>query len=139
MPRLLHTRPLHIRLTKLFPIAILFLALADLRASAQPPKGMNHQAWSTEDGLPQNSVHQILQSKDGFIWIATESGVARFDGFNFKLFRHESDPAFTSDDICCIAQDAADTLWFGTADGLVLLRNGKAQRLSPQQGAPTSS
>src|SRR5277367_6961780 len=31
-----------------------------------------HQAWSSENGLPQNSVHQILQTRDGYIWIATE-------------------------------------------------------------------
>ena len=42
--------------------------------------------WSSENGLPQNSVHQILQTRDGYLWIATEGGVARFDGIQFAVF-----------------------------------------------------
>src|SRR5580693_7827093 len=52
-----------------------------------------HQAWSSENGLPQNSVHQILQTRDGYLWIATEGGVARFNGFQFTVFNRDTDPA----------------------------------------------
>src|ERR1700737_1887218 len=47
------------------------------------------QAWSTESGLPQNSVHVVLQTTDGFLWIATEGGLARFVGFSFFVLNTE--------------------------------------------------
>lgn len=90
-----------------------------LSANAQDINNLGHQSWSTENGLPQNSVHQIFQSSDGYIWIATEDGIARFDGIDFKIFNHENTAAFTSSDTCCIVEDAAGALWIGTSDGLV--------------------
>jgi signal transduction histidine kinase/ligand-binding sensor domain-containing protein len=96
-------------------------AAVSLSANAQGDLAhpFGHQSWSTENGLPQNSVHRIFQSQDGYIWIATEDGVARFDGIDFKIFNHENTPAFTSNDTCCLAQDSTGTLWIGTSDGLV--------------------
>ena len=86
----------------------------------QPTAGaLAHQAWSTDNGLPQNSVHQILQTRDGYIWIATEGGVARFNGTQFTVFNQEYAPAFTSNDTCCLAEDQSGAVWIGTADGLL--------------------
>jgi signal transduction histidine kinase/ligand-binding sensor domain-containing protein len=90
--------------------------------SAQSPApilSFGHQEWSTENGLPQNSVHQILQTANGYLWIATEGGIARFNGVAFTPFNQQSSKAFSSDDTCCLAQDASGSLWIGTADGLL--------------------
>ena len=46
------------------------------------------KAWSTENGLPQNSVHGVLQTRDGYLWIATEGGVARFNGRTIRTRHH---------------------------------------------------
>ncbi len=43
--------------------------------------------WSSEDGLPQNTVNVILQTRDGYLWLGTQGGLARFDGVRFKVFR----------------------------------------------------
>ena len=75
-------------------------------APAQDVRYLKHQSWSTEDGLPQNSVRQIYQTQDGFLWVATEAGLARFDGLGFQVFDHQSQPAFRNDDICCLVADA---------------------------------
>ncbi len=91
---------------------------------AQVTRHFGHQAWTTEDGLPQNSVHQVLQTHDGYLWIATEGGLARFDGLSFTVFRHEDQPGFPSDDIACLAEDTEGTLWIGTTDGLLRYRDG---------------
>ena len=99
----------------------------------------SHQAWSTDEGLPENSVHQVFQSRDGYLWLATEGGVARFDGSTFRIFRHETDPAFTSNDISAIAQDSSGALWFGTADGLVQSRGSSLRRFSEHDGLPSST
>ncbi len=98
-----------------------------------------HQEWSTEDGLPQNSVHQILQTRDGFLWIATEGGLARFDGEHFKIFNQADEPSFTTDDACCLAEDRRGALWIGTSDGLIRDWHGTFQRVSTSKVLPSAS
>jgi len=116
---------LHTLRNWLFCCAALLIALAPTHA--QNLRYLSQQAWSTEEGLPQSSVHSIVQTPDGYLWIATESGLARFDGLTFRIFDRTTEPAFTSDDICCL--DAAqDTLWIGTADGTLRLQNGLFHR-----------
>ncbi len=108
----------------------LLAVLLPAHAFAQPASHFSHQAWTTEDGLPQNSVHQTLQTRDGYLWIATEGGLARFDGLNFTIFRHEDQPEFPSDDIACLAEDLAGALWIGTTDGLLRYRDGHFSQVS---------
>jgi hypothetical protein len=45
-----------------------------------------HESWTVEDGLPVNSVNALLQSRDGYLWIATFDGLVRFDGVRFTVF-----------------------------------------------------
>ena len=92
--------------------------------AAQAQRRFSHQAWTTEDGLPQNSVHGVLQTRDGYLWIATEGGLARFDGLGFTVFRHEEQPMLPSDDIACLAEDTTGALWIGTTDGLARFADG---------------
>ena len=99
----------------------------------------SHQDWSTDEGLPENSVHQVFQSRDGYLWLATEAGVVRFDGSTFRIFSHETNPAFSSNDISAIAQDSSGTLWFGTAAGLVQSRGSTMRRFSERDGLPSST
>jgi ligand-binding sensor domain-containing protein/signal transduction histidine kinase len=122
---------------------------ATLSASAQAQPGnepakqsatdaFGHQAWTSENGLPQNSVHQILQTHDGYLWVATEGGAGRFNGTQFTIFNQESDPAFTSNDACCLAEDRRGALWIGTADGLLRYVGGKFHRYTTADGLPSS-
>jgi signal transduction histidine kinase/ligand-binding sensor domain-containing protein len=115
------------------------VAASSTTAHAQGFNNLGHQSWSTENGLPQNSVHQIFQSRDGYIWIATEGGVARFNSIDFKVFNHENTAAFTSDDICCFTQDSAGSLWIGTADGLLTYSAGTFRRFSTTDGLPSGA
>ena len=113
-----------------------FLALSAQSQTAN----LGHQSWSTENGLPQSSVHEIFQSANGYIWIATEGGVARFDGLNFKVFSQETDPTvFTSNDICCFAQNAPDSLWIGTTGGLLQYGPQGFRRYTTADGLPSST
>jgi ligand-binding sensor domain-containing protein/signal transduction histidine kinase len=97
-----------------------------------------HQAWTSENGLPQNSVHQILQTRDGYLWVATEGGAARFNGTQFTIFNQESNAAFTSNDVCCLAEDSSGALWIGTADGLLRYAEGRFHRYAVADGLPSS-
>src|SRR5687767_5945747 len=56
-------------------------------ASAQPEgDSWFARSWRTDDGLPDNAVHSVAQTPDGYIWVTTDGGMARFDGANFKKF-----------------------------------------------------
>jgi signal transduction histidine kinase/ligand-binding sensor domain-containing protein len=112
------------------------IAALSVTARPQAPNNLGHQSWSTENGLPQNSVHQVFQSTDGYIWIATEGGVARFNAIDFKIFSHETAAEITSDDICCFAQSHAGPLWIATSDGLLQYSSGKFHRYSIANGLP---
>lgn len=81
------------------------------------------QQWTVENGLPQNHVQCLMQSQDGYIWIGTPNGLARFDGINFTVFDRNNSPEFKSDNILSMAEGADGILWFGTSDGLVKMQN----------------
>jgi len=107
-------------------------------AHSQDPNSLGNQSWSTENGLPQNSVHQIFQSTDGYIWIATEGGIARFNGTDFKIFSHETTPEITGDDICCFTQSPTGPLWIATSDGFLQYSAGTFRRYSIADDLPSS-
>ena len=91
---------------------------------------LSHQAWGTEEGLPQSSVHAILQGKDGYLWVATEGGLARFDGVSFMTYGRATDAAFDSDDICCLKLDADGSLLVGTASGWLHRKQGRFEKVA---------
>src|SRR5258707_255979 len=62
------------------------------------------QTWQTENGLPQNTVSAILQTSDGYLWFATDGGLARFDGQHFAIFDTQTG-ALRSDRVRGLAQD----------------------------------
>lgn len=86
--------------------------------------------WTNEDGLPMNTVMDIVQTPDGYIWVGTEMGLARFDGEAFDIFNRDNTPALTSNVILCLLKDSRDQLWIGTrGGGPVLYKNGTFQTL----------
>lgn len=92
----------------------LFLSAWGFALQAQAAPRFQH--LTTEDGLPQAVVHAINQDQQGFIWVATQSGVARYDGYQFNTFRHDpADPASISQDwVQQISTDNEGNLWFAT-------------------------
>lgn len=55
-----------------------------------------HDSWTTQTGLPQNSVWAVAETRDGYLWIGTQEGLVRFDGLRFTVFDRENTPAFKS-------------------------------------------
>lgn len=84
----------------------------------------SHRMWTTEDGLPQNSVHAILQTRDGFVWIGTEKGLARFDGFDFVNYTRENSPELTDDDVRSLSEDSHGALLLSSAEKSFRLERG---------------
>ena len=77
----------------------------------------NHRAWQIDDGLPQNSVQAIAQTPDGYIWLATQEGLARFDGIKFRVFDNRNTPALKANNIQTLYVNRAGALWIGTEGG----------------------
>ena len=91
-------------------------------------------AWNTNAGLPQSSVHSIAQTKDGYLWLATEQGLARFDGVRFTAFNHRNSKSFPSDYVTALLASRDGSLWIGTDSGLTHLQSGVFQTYTPGSG-----
>ena len=91
-------------------------------------------AWNTNAGLPQSSVHSIAQTKDGYLWLATEQGLARFDGVRFTAFNHRNSKSFPSDYVTALLASRDGSLWIGTDSGLMHLQSGVFQTYTPGSG-----
>lgn len=118
--------------------SLLSWSLLCLLAPGLSAQQVQRQTWTTEEGLPQNSVHALLQSRDGYLWVATENGVARFNGMRFRRYFSGNEPAFASDDICCIVEQPGGRLLFGTANGVVTGQDEGFHRLSGVEGEVTA-
>ncbi len=97
------------------------------------------QTWVMENGLPQNSVHALVQTRDGFLWLGTEAGLVRFDGVSFLVFDQNSKPAIPSGDIRALLETPDGTLWIGTAEGLAQRKDGAFVRLNAGENAPVGA
>lgn len=76
--------------------------------------------YTTENGLPQNTPTAIAQTGDGYMWIATYGGLARFDGLKFKTFTTNSTPEIVTNRLTALHRDYLDTLWIGSETGDIM-------------------
>jgi signal transduction histidine kinase/ligand-binding sensor domain-containing protein len=84
-----------------------------------PPPNLRFERITREDGLSSNTVTHILQDSQGFLWIGTQDGLNRFDGYSFVTYRYDpDDPSSLRDDfIESIYEDRDGELWVGTQSG----------------------
>ena len=100
-----------------------------------PPRLLKNVFQSAE-GLPQASVSAICQTRDGYLWVGTYGGLARFDGVRFLVF----DPGNTSgrlgSRIRALFEDRDGVLWVGTETGLSAFREGRFAGYTVEDGLP---
>jgi len=108
---------------------ILFLLLGSSLSSWAQEKRAPWRAvdsWKQTQGLPQNSVYQILQTQDGYIWIGTKGGLARFDGVRFTVFDDRNRNQLKDNEVYALAEGDDHSLWIGTyGGGVSRLKDGK--------------
>gem|GEM_PF-1918439 len=91
--------------------------------------------WTTRQGLPQNSVTDLLQDRDGYIWITTFGGIARFDGLTFDVLRSANTQGLTSERFLAVVQAPDGAIWFGSQDrGAYRYADGVATQVGPHEG-----
>ncbi|MEO8090206.1 MAG: two-component regulator propeller domain-containing protein [Gemmatimonadales bacterium] len=94
-----------------------------------------HDAWQIDQGLPQNSAMALAQTRDGYLWVGTEAGVARFDGVKFTAHNTTNTSGLSDDYINSLLVDGAD-LWAGTwVGGIVRFSEGKSAGIPGSTGS----
>lgn len=73
--------------------------------------------FTTKNGLPSNSIHAIYQTRDRYLWFATEEGLVRFNGYTFMVFNKRNQPYIESNFFNNIFQDKNGTVWIGSEGG----------------------
>ena len=120
-------------------LALLLLSgTVRLAAADSPPVPGRYtvDAWYADDGLPQQLVTASVQTGDGYLWLGTDDGLARFDGVRFSTFDRRNTPEFADGGrIASLATAPDGSLWIGTdTDGLIHLAGGRFRRVWPAPG-----
>jgi ligand-binding sensor domain-containing protein/signal transduction histidine kinase len=109
--------------------ALLLLCVAHAHAEIPPanarPDFYSRRVWQSSDGLPEDFTQAFAQTPDGYLWIGTSGGLARFDGVRFVVFSSRNEPAFADDSVYSLLTSRDGTLWAGTdGGGLIRYRHG---------------
>ena len=91
--------------------------------------------WSIQDGLPQISVLSIAQDREGYIWVGTQDGMARFDGVHFTSYTPRTEPALPGIWVRALLLDRGGRLWIGTYKGLAVYADGRFKAVPPADRA----
>jgi ligand-binding sensor domain-containing protein/signal transduction histidine kinase len=103
-----------------------WLAAAVCAARASSLPAYTTRVWQRDDGLPNDSVTAITQTDDGYLWIGTPGGLARFDGVRFTVFNDSNTPELRDSQVSCLFRDKTGTLWIGHDTGeLTRYRDGR--------------
>lgn len=105
-----------------FALGIVLLILTTCFTQLHAQQQLNFRRITINDGLSQNTVFCIVQDKTGFIWIGTEDGLNKYDGYEFTTYKHENDnpKSLSHSQINAILEDGKGNFWVGTSDGLNL-------------------
>ncbi len=88
------------------------------------------ESWTTDQGLPQNTVYSLVQTADGYLWLATLDGLVRFDGVRFAVFNKQNTAGIESNRFTQLVVDGQGALWAGTENsGITRYQNGGFQTI----------
>ncbi len=98
-----------------------------------------HDIWQREQGLPSNSILELLQTSDGYIWIGTFDGLVRFDGISFTVFNKNNTPALKNNGIWALCETEDSTLWIGSnGGGVSAYKDGIFKTYTTSDGLPNN-
>lgn len=124
-------------------LALCFLSVTSLFSQAKDKflKDYVSRTWNAEDGIPVNSITDICQDKDGYIFFGTYSGLIRFDGVKFKTLSKITDKKYDFLSARSIMQDSRENFWVGSNDegAFCLRKDGEIVKFSTENGLPNNS
>jgi signal transduction histidine kinase/ligand-binding sensor domain-containing protein len=114
--------------------------LASSALALDPRKSLTQYSrtvWTQELGLPQDTIHAIAQTADGYLWLGTDEGLARYDGYEFVVF-DTVNSAIPADSVTSLAATPDGSLWIGTSSGLGRLNGGRFRTYTAKDGLQDS-
>ncbi len=122
----------------LFGLVICFPIIAQTPQGFSPEKQITQfiiNNWTTENGLPSNTLNYVKQTSDGYIWMSSYDGLARFDGVSITLFLKDQYPILATNSFTQIYEGRNKTMWLGSeGNGLVSYKNGVFKRYQLKTG-----
>ncbi|MEO6390338.1 MAG: two-component regulator propeller domain-containing protein [Pyrinomonadaceae bacterium] len=110
--------------SKLYFAVAVAAVLACLTVSLHA-QNYGYDTWTTANGLPQNTVTEVVQTPDGYLWLSTFDGLARFDGVRFTIFDKGNSPGILNNRFTGLLADSDGVVWASTENGVVTTyRNG---------------
>lgn len=96
--------------------------------------------WRQAEGLPQDRVYALHQARDGYMWVGTRGGVARFDGVRFAVWEAQADLALPDGEVLAVAEAPEGSLWLGVqGGGLTRHKDGRFSTLTSDDGLVDNS
>ncbi|UCH98355.1 MAG: response regulator [Candidatus Aminicenantes bacterium] len=115
-----------------------FLLLSPFGLALDPQKRISQyiqDTWEIERGLPQVTVHEVIRTRPGYLWLGTQEGLVRFDGVRFKTFDKKSVEQLDNNWIWTLYEDRKGNLWIGTdGGGVTCMKDGKFVTYTTQHG-----
>ena len=105
---------------------LLFLCLfgaLPLCAGNRLPAYLDFQQLGLNEGLSQSTISHLFQDREGFMWVSTQDGLNRYDGYNFQVYRHRSfdSSSLPSGEVISVFQQRDGTIWVSTTKGIARL------------------
>ncbi len=97
------------------------------------------EIFTAENGLPQSSVMALVQTRDGYLWLGTYEGLARYDGHEFVIYDKGNTPQMESNGVKALLEDRDGNLWVGTTAGLLRLGSAGFERFDQEHGLRSTS
>ncbi len=119
--------------------ALLLAVLSSAAASPVTPQSRSEylvDVWDTDRGMPSSAVTSIAATPDGYLWVGTFEGLARFDGIRFTVVNRRNTPDFPDDAVLALYVDRSGALWAGTGNGIVRYEHGKWRAYPGADGQP---
>jgi signal transduction histidine kinase/ligand-binding sensor domain-containing protein len=108
---------------------------AETRSASIPPAGYAIDVFTTDDGLPSDGITDVVQTRDGWLWIGTRAGLARFDGLSFTVFDPRTTPALASAQCGAMIEGPDGALWITTmGGGITRYLDGRFEGFGSEQG-----
>ena len=99
-----------------------------------------HRIWQFQQGLPQGGILQIFQTRQGYLWLATQTGLVRFDGVRFQQVEDVIPGAPANAWIRAATEDQRGNLWLGTNEsGLFRVGSDGVDQYTTAQGLPSNA
>ena len=119
---------------------LVFIALGQFAFSQVFPSDYVSRIWTTKDGLAGNTINDIIQTKDGYIYIGTYDGLVRYDGFDFTTLNKNTLENFDCISARAVFEDSKNVLWVGSNDGgLARIEKEKVTMFTVKDGLPNNS